>query len=120
MAEHNDIGRKGEKAASDFLKNKGYKILDLNWRWEKLEADIIALDKDMLVVVEVKTRQTDVFGEPETFVKKQKQKNLIKAAHEYITQKELTYEVRFDIISVLMNKKQTQVNHIENAFSTSH
>ena len=120
MAEHNDIGQKGEKLASDFLKNKGYKILDMNWRWEKLEADIIALDNEILVLVEVKTRQTDVFGEPETFVKKQKQKHLIKAANEYIIQKELKHEVRFDIISILMNKKLTQVNHIENAFSTSH
>jgi putative endonuclease len=68
-----------------------------------------------LVIAEVKTRKSNYFGEPETFVTKQKQKNLIKTAHEYIERNKLDLEVRFDIISVIMSGNGS-VNHIEDAF----
>ncbi len=116
MAEHNITGKKGEELAADFLKSKGYAILETNWRFRNLEADIIATLADTLVVAEVKTRSTAFFGEPETFVTRQKQKNLIKAAHEYIERYQLNLEVRFDIISIVMNPGNPQVNHIEAAF----
>ncbi len=116
MAEHNDTGTKGEKLASEFLKNKGYLILETNWRFKNLEADIIATHAKILVIAEVKTRRSNYFGEPETFVNKQKQKNLIKAAHEYILRNRLDLEVRFDIISIILGDNQTKINHIEDAF----
>lgn len=116
MAEHNDLGKKGEQLATDFLINEGYLIKETNWRFLNLEADIIAQKDDILVVIEVKTRQTNYFGEPEEFVTKQKQKNLIKTANEYIQRYKLDYEVRFDIISVIIGKTQTKVNHIKDAF----
>lgn len=116
MAEHNETGQKGEILAADFLRNKGYTVLETNWRFRNLEADIIASIGDTMVVAEVKTRKTNFFGEPETFVTKQKQRNLIRAAHEYIQYKQLDLEVRFDIISVIMNSGGSQVNHIEAAF----
>ena len=75
MAEHNETGTKGEELASDFLKNKGYTILETNYRLNHLEADIIAKISNTLVVAEVKTRKSNYFGEPETFVNKQKQTN---------------------------------------------
>jgi putative endonuclease len=115
MAEHNITGQKGEQLAASFLEEKGYTILETNWRFKNLEADIIAILSKTLVIVEVKTRKSNYFGEPETFVTKQKQKNLIHAAHEYILRKELDVEVRFDIISVVMNDK-TAIKHIEDAF----
>ena len=115
MAEHNDTGVKGELLAADFLEKKGYVILETNWRFKNLEADIIASIQKTLVIAEVKTRKNNYFGEPETFVTKQKQKNLIKAAHEYIQRNNIDLEVRFDIISVVMNNPGA-INHIEDAF----
>jgi putative endonuclease len=76
MAEHNETGKRGEEIAADYLLSKGYIILETNWRYKNLEADIIATIDNTLVVAEVKTRKTNYFGEPETFVNKQKQKNL--------------------------------------------
>src|ERR1035437_8983125 len=116
MAEHNDTGAKGEELAAAFLKTKGYIILETNWRFKNLEADIIALFSKTLVIAEVKTRKSSYFGEPETFVNKQKQKNLIKAANEYIQRNSLDLEVRFDIISIILGDNQMKINHIEDAF----
>lgn len=118
MAEHNDKGIKGEELATIFLKNNGYTILETNWRHKNLEADIIAVTNGVMVVAEVKTRASNFFGEPETFVTKQKQRNLRSAANEYIQQKQLDMEVRFDVISIIMGKQEEQfkINHIEDAF----
>ena len=116
MAEHNEIGKKGEELAAGMLKDKGYEILEKNWHYKNLEADIIAQKGDMLVIAEVKTRSTRFFGEPEEFVNKAKKQNLIKAANAYIEQNNLDFEVRFDIISVLLSGEKTMVHHIEDAF----
>ncbi len=116
MAEHNDIGAKGEKLAANFLQKNGYEVLETNWRFKNLEADIIASIDKTLVIAEVKTRKSNYFGEPETFVNKQKQRNLIKAAHEYIVRNDLDFEVRFDIISIIHGDSQMKINHIKDAF----
>jgi len=116
MAEHNDTGQKGEELAAEYLKAKGYTVMEKNWRFKNLEADLIVSIGDIMVVAEVKTRKTNFFGEPEAFVTRQKQKNLIKAAHEYIQRHQLDLEVRFDIISVIINSSGSQINHIEEAF----
>jgi putative endonuclease len=116
MAEHNDTGAKGEKLAASFLEKKGYSVLETNWRFKNLEADIIATITKTLVIAEVKTRKSNYFGEPETFVTKQKQKNLIKTAEEYIERNKLDLDVRFDIISIILGDHQTKINHIEDAF----
>jgi putative endonuclease len=116
MAEHLQTGKKGEDLASEFLIKKGYKILETNWRYRNLEADIIASCQNEIILVEVKTRKSTVFGEPETFVNRQKQRNLIKTAHEYIHSKGLNAEVRFDIISIVIHAGGVRINHIESAF----
>lgn len=115
MAEHNITGQKGEEMAAKFLEEKGYTILETNWRFMNLEADIIAQLNKTLVIAEVKTRKSNYFGEPESFVTKQKQKNLIKTANAYIERKELDLEVRFDIVSIVLNDSSS-VKHIEDAF----
>ncbi len=115
MAEHNETGKKGEKMAAAFLENKGYTILETNWRFLNLEADIIAQTGQTLVIAEVKTRKSNYFGEPESFVNRQKQKNLIKAANAFIERKQLDLEVRFDIVSVVLND-DSSIKHIEDAF----
>lgn len=118
MATHNELGTKGEQLASDYLKEKDYRVLDLNWRNKHHEIDIVAQKKDVLVIAEVKTRTGRHFGEPEEFVLKQKQKNLIRAANAYLFKNNLDLEVRFDIISIVVEKEDKFViNHIEDAFS---
>ncbi len=109
-----EIGKNGEEQAAEFLKTLGYQILALNWRVKHLEVDIVAQDAKELVIVEVKTRASDFFGTPESFVDKDKQRKLIKAAHEYIIQYNVDLEVRFDIVSVITSNKK--VHHIKNAF----
>lgn len=116
MAEHNDKGMMGEELASVYLEGKGYAILEKNWRFGREEIDIIAQEKETLVAVEVKTRGGSFFGEPEEFVNRQKQKNLIKAINAYIEKNNLELEVRFDIIGVILTGNNHRINHIEDAF----
>ena len=116
MAEHNELGKKGEEIAADFLKGKGYKILETNWRAGRNEIDLIAMDGRFLVVVEVKTRQSASFGEPEIAVTREKQRALIRSANAYIRRKNLDNEIRFDIISIISTKNTEKINHIEDAF----
>jgi putative endonuclease len=117
MAQHNNKGKEGEEQALHFLRTKGFLVLEVNWRIRKLEADIIAMDKEKLVFVEVKTRSDTMYGEPELSVTLRKQKNLIKLANEYIEMKDFDGEARFDIVTVLDEPDGTfAINHIEDAF----
>ena len=77
MAYHNELGKIGEKLAAEYLINKGYEILAQNFYFDKAEIDIIAKkDNNTLVVVEVKTRNSDFFGDPQVFVTPSKIKRL--------------------------------------------
>ena len=117
MAVHNDVGKAGEKAAADFILQKGYEILDENWTFGKAEVDIIALHANTIIFIEVKTRSSIAFGMPEDFVTTAKQKLLEQAAEAYIDIMTHTGEIRFDIISVLLTPdKQFKITHIEDAF----
>lgn len=116
MATHNDFGKLGEDVAYQYLIDNGYKVLAKNWRFQKAEIDIIAQKKDILAIVEVKTRSTDFFGLPQDFVSPKKIKLLIKAAHEYVIQQDLDVEVRFDIIAIVKNTTETKLDHITEAF----
>lgn len=109
-----ETGKNGEEQAAAFLKNAGYTILHQNWRFKHLEIDIVAQNGNELIIVEVKTRATDFFGTPESFVNKEKQRKLLKAAHGYIVTFNLDVEVRFDIVAIVT--KTNKVYHIQNAF----
>jgi putative endonuclease len=116
MAFHNDLGKEGEQIGVAYLVKKGYRILATNWRHRQEEIDIIAIDGSELVIIEVKTRTSSFFENPEMAVTRSKQKFLIHAAAAYIRQYRLEYETRFDILSIIKNTKYHQVTHIENAF----
>ena len=116
MASHNKLGKEGEEIACNLLVEKGYKIAERNWRYGKLELDIIAKRDNTLVVVEVKTRANDYYGDPEDFVSLAQQKHIIKATNEYILQKDLDLETRFDVIAIIKDDKKTKVRHLEHAF----
>ncbi len=111
-----NTGTWGEEQAIAYLKAHNYSILATNWRYKKLEIDIIAQTKDKIVFVEVKTRSSEDFGEPETFVSLKKQRFIISAANQYIIEKDIDFEARFDIISVLVNDNKTTVKHLPEAF----
>lgn len=114
MPKTTETGKQGEEQAAAFLKRAGYEILALNWRYKHLEIDIIAQHNNELIIAEVKTRATVAFGTPESFVSKDKQQKLIKAANEYIIQNNIELDCRFDIISVITSTNK--VYHIANAF----
>ena len=116
MAQHNDLGEKGEELAIDYLQENGYVIVERNYRFKKAEVDIIAQKKTFLVVVEVKTRSSNYFGNPQDFVNPKKIKLLVSAIDNYVIEKDLDTEVRFDIIAVLKSKNNFNIHHIEDAF----
>ena len=116
MIEPHDLGKIGEELAVNYLINKGYQILERNWRSGHKEIDIIALDGDTLVAVEVKTRKSNTFGEPDIAVGVMKQKMLIWAADAYVRYRNLDVDVRFDIISIVFTDKDKHLEHIEDAF----
>lgn len=116
MAQHNELGKKGEQLAVDFLLKKGFTIRDKNWRYQKAEVDIIAQKKGTLIVVEVKTRSTTDFGNPQDFVNPKKIKLLVSAIDEYVTSKNLNVEVRFDIIAIVKENNNYKIEHLEDAF----
>ncbi len=120
MAEHNNLGALGETVARRYLESNDYLILETNWRFGKLEADIIACKEGQIVFIEVKTRTTDYYGDPEDFVDRKKQKAYIRLANAYILGNDRTEEARFDIISIIVGgpEQEPQVKHIVNAFTT--
>lgn len=115
MAIHNEIGKKGEEIAANFLLQNGYEIQETNWRYKKSEIDIIAKKENDLIFVEVKTRSSSIFQTPEEAVSIKKQKLIFLAANQYIQSKELDFNIRFDIISITFNK-ELKINHLIDAF----
>jgi len=117
MAKHLELGIKGEFIASKFLESKGFTILEKNWRHRKAEVDIIAMDGDVLVFVEVKTRSTEMWGAPELSVSSKKEQLLADALSVYMEQIGHTWEVRFDVVGVLLLEAgYREVRHHRDAF----
>ena len=116
MAQHNDFGVRGEELAVDYLRDKGYVILDRNWRSGHREIDIVARDGDTIVFVEVKARSNTIFGRPEDAVTRRKMHLLVLAADAYIRYNMLDQDVRFDVITVTGNSQNPYIKHYERAF----
>src|SRR5687768_7366052 len=117
MATHNLLGQQGEAIARKFLEETAYEILDENWCFGKAEVDLIAYRDKRIIFVEVKTRTSTGFGQPEDFVNESKQSLLQKAAEEYLYLMNFKGEIRFDIISILFQKNgEYTLKHIEDAF----
>lgn len=120
MAEHNDLGKKGEELAVEYLLKEGYKILDRNWTFQKAEIDIIAQKESILAIVEVKTRSSLDFGAPQDFVKPKKIQLLIKAVNAYINDREKDFcddlNIRFDIVAIHKNGESFAIEHFTDAF----
>ncbi len=125
MAEHYDLGRWGEEQAALYLKNKGWYIRHRDWHDRHRDLDIVAIDQDssILLVVEVKTRSSEVWGNPDEAIDEEKKNNIIRATAAYIRCFRLGYcQIRYDTISVTGTPETgAQIVHKENAFDvTSH
>jgi len=116
MADHNDLGKKGEKLAINFLIKNGYTIRDKNYRYLKAEVDIIAQKEDVLAAVEVKTRSSRDYGLPQDFVNQKKIRLLVMAIDHYVVSKDLDVNVRFDIIAIIHENNKFEIEHLEDAF----
>ncbi len=117
MAKHIKTGQAGEALAQAFLKRKGYRILETNWRFSKAEVDIIAMHEHTLVFVEVKTRSSDRYGQPEEFISNYKERLLADAASVYMEQIEHEAAIRFDVIAIVYRSAADyHITHFEDAF----
>lgn len=117
MASHNDLGKKAEDLATEFLIKNGYKILVRNFRYQKAEIDIIAEKENLIIITEVKARSTDAFMLPQEAVNKRKISLIVSAANHFMEEFNKNQEVRFDIISVLPDEKgKLIIEHIVDAF----
>lgn len=117
MADHNELGKKAEDLAAEYLVKNGYTILVRNFRFKKNEIDIIAEKDNKIVVVEVKARSTDFFILPQEAVTKSKIKVIVLAANHFMEEFNKNQEVRFDIISVLPDPDgRLEIEHIQDAF----
>ena len=114
MAAHNELGKWGEDIAADYLKKKGYEIIERDWKSGHHDLDIVAKDGNTLVIVEVKTRRNRLFGDPEEAVDYRKLQNLRLAINHYIKYRRINSDVRFDIITVVGTMgQQPEIDHIK-------
>jgi putative endonuclease len=118
MAQHTDLGKKGEEIAINYLVNKGYTIRDRNWYYQKLEIDIVAVDGDELVIVEVKTRSARIYEDLRDSISSRKIRFLVNAAEAYIIEHDLNMETRFDVIGIKwFGEEKYTIEHCPDAFS---
>ena len=112
------IGFEGERIAAVYLAEIGYEILQFNWRHQHLEVDIVARDGPSLVFVEVKARTSADYGHPEDFVDMNKANLMVRAADQYLSTYDEAVELRFDILSILMDASSIshQLHHFKDAF----
>ena len=106
------IGQKGEDLATNFLKNLGYQVLAKNYRTQLGEIDIIAQEKNELVIVEVKTRKTSDFGYPEEFVDQSKIQKIKKTALNFLSNNPYKFW-RIDVISITY-QPEVKIEHFKN------
>ena len=113
-------GTKGEQLAARYLKRQGYRILDQNYRSRFGEIDIIAERGDIIVFCEVKTRKYDSFASAMEAVDYKKQHKIIVTASQFLSQKKVELQPRFDVIEVYLEKglfSKARINHVEGAFT---
>jgi putative endonuclease len=112
------LGERGEMAACGFLKEKGYKILDKNYKCKIGEIDVVAQRDGRLAFIEVKTRTSPRFGMPQEAVDPRKQEKIFKLAQWYMKEKKLEkMSIAFDVVAVLWRENQApEIRLIANAY----
>lgn len=114
-----ELGLLGEELASQYIRQRGYRILERNCRSRMGEIDIIARDGETVVFVEVKTRSSDEYGSPADSITKAKQSRLIRSASYYLKRQRNCPECRFDVVSIItgQDNKPRKIELIKDAFS---
>ncbi len=108
------IGKNGEDIARKYLEKNGFKILETNKRFSRFcEIDIIALDKSILVFVEVKTRKTDICGHPAEAITKTKYQHIKQGLYMYLQEHPEYKKFRIDAVSILL-KPELKIEHLRN------
>jgi len=114
------LGKEGERVAEQYLRKKGYRVVERNYRCAGGELDLIVLDRRVVVFVEVKTRTGHAFGTPLEAVEFRKQQRMIRAAQFFLSAKGLHQrDARFDVVGVSWPGREPAVEHIVNAFELS-
>lgn len=114
MYERHILGREGENAAVDYLKQEGYKILERNFFCRQGEIDAIALDGNYIVFIEIKSRTSTEYGLPSEAVTKRKLEHMIKTIKYYLYIRNLENEnIRIDVIEVYVKEGKYKINHIK-------
>ncbi len=110
-------GKKGEDIAVAYLKSRGYQIIERNYRCPLGEIDVVARDRDTIVFVEVKSRKSQEFGDPQLAVVKGKQKKISRISLMYLKEKHLyPCDARFDVVAIKMLPDGNTIDLIQNAF----
>jgi putative endonuclease len=114
------VGRTGEDAAVQYLLQRGYYILERNYRCRFGEIDLVARDGDTLTFIEVKTRRSRTFGPAAAAVTHTKQRHLIKASQMYMVQHgKREVLCRFDVVTIDMDGQESRIELIKDAFQPS-
>jgi putative endonuclease len=116
MSDKIKTGTRGENLAAEFLVKKGFEVVTRNFRHGRTEIDLIVKRGDWLIFVEVKSRSSSAFGEPEEFVDHHKGRNVFEAAEEYIFSRDWRGHIRFDIVSVKLGENP-EIVHFEDAMN---
>ena len=116
MSDNIKKGNEGEDLAVAFLEQKGFTVLERNYRYKRSEIDLIVKRENWLVFIEVKTRTSTAFGYPEEFVDAHKKKMIFQGALNYMIEEDWQGNVRYDIVAIHFRADQPEIHHIEDAF----
>ena len=110
-------GSEGEDLAAIFLEHNGYRILERNYRYDRGEIDLIAMEEEELVFVEVKARHSTEFGSPEESVTISKEEQMKKVAEGYLAQHQMESQAcRFDVVAITFADRRPTIRLVRNAF----
>ena len=116
MQKPHDLGKSGEEIAANYLEKRGYVVLAKNYRYLKAEVDLIVQRENTIIGVEVKTRSTRDFGNPQDFIKKKQIQNLVLALDHFVQEITGSIEVRLDVIAIISTELGNDIEHIKDAF----
>ena len=112
----NLLGHEGEDIAAQYLREHGYTIQERDWHCGHKDLDLVVTKDNVIAFVEVKTRTGNEWGDPQDFVTDRKIRSIVHSADAYLRLNQINMEVRFDIISVILDRGEFKVEHIEQAF----
>lgn len=116
MAQHNQLGKEGEKQAVEFLIKQGFSVRETNWRLDKLEIDIIAQKDMVLHIVEVKTRSDDEYFDPMRAINSAKKRHMVASANAYINFYQLQCEIQYDVIILIGSEGNFKLEYYPDLF----